>query len=306
MRYLNMRLKIVAALLLVFLLIPLSGCSATPRVTALADVTEPNDEGYYQCLYGDVVREFTLYVPDGAGENSPLIFMLHGYGDSSNKFAASTGMNVQADKYGFVVVYPQGIQSPLDKTGASGWNNGLDKNGNDDAGFLISLAQYLQKTYGYSKKYTFVSGFSNGAFMAYTLAASAPSTFSAVASVAGTMNASAWEVKTNVPLSVLQINGTRDEMVPNTGTNLGGFYGDAPGAEGLIQYWVDADKLEICETKKLSDRSQLSCYSSEKSSNLVWRVEIEGGTHSWPSESFAGINTGEIIGDFFSQCAKNK
>lgn len=293
-----MRLRITAVFLCLLLCFSLVGCSTNNR---LSDVSEPDENGLYHCFFDKLERTFTLYVPEGAGKNSPLVFMLHGYGGIPQGFASFIHMNEQADKYGFVVVYPQGLPSPTDATGASCWNSGIVKSTTDDTGFLVALAKYLQKTYGYSKEYTFAAGFSNGAFMTHRLACEAPKTFKAIASVAGTMSGGAWAVRKHLPVGILQISGTEDTLVPLTGTNLGSVYGEAPGIDGVIGYWVDTDKLEKHETIELSSVADIESYSSENSDKLVWYVEVQNGSHSWPQKKYSGFCATELIAEYFNR-----
>ena len=287
-----------------FILLPLfsilcAGCSKKTDI-GITDVTAIDDNGSFSCNYNDIERKFLLYVPDSAGEGAPLLFMLHGYGNSIEGFELNTGMNNTADEYGYVVVYAEGLRDPGDKTSGACWNSGLKDTGNDDTGYLVALAKYLQNTYGYSKEHTFAAGFSNGALMMYRLACKAPDTFRAVASVCGTMTGGAWNERSEkTSVGILQINGTKDSFVPLDSSS-STHYGDAPAIDGVIEYWKTANDLDKEETIKLSDKTTAYCYSSDKNDNLVWHLEIEEGGHSWPTESSAGIKTNEVILNYFN------
>ncbi len=270
-------------------------------IGVFTSASEPDDSGYYQCDYNGIERKYMLYVPEGTGENAPLLFMLHGYAGSAKGFMENTGMNNLADQYGFAVVYPQGIRDPANTTGGACWNSGLTDSGNDDVGYLTALAQYLQQTYGFSPSATFAAGFSNGAFMMYKLAVEAPDTFRAVASVSGMMSGGAWEQRPETAsIGILQISGTNDSVVP---IDKDGVYGDAPAIGGVIDYWKNANGLDESEEVKLSDKATAYRYSSTNSDNLVWYVEIEEGDHSWPQQSTAGFNANDVILEFFSRFA---
>ena len=189
------------------------GCTA-PGAESLGSVSEPDENGFRTCVYKDVKRKFLLYIPENASKGAPLLFMLHGYGDAADVFADTTGMAAAANARGYAVVYPQGLGDPSDKTSAACWNFDGKKDGNDDVGFLTALAHYLQSTYGFNKKATFVTGFSNGAFMTYRLAGDAPKTFRAVASVSGTMGMTTWKERMGkAGAAILQITGTKDDLV---------------------------------------------------------------------------------------------
>ncbi len=270
----------------------------------ITNVTAIDKKGYYSCDYNGVERKFYIHIPESIDEDAPLLFMLHGYGDTPQGFALNTNMNETADLYGYVVVYAQGLRDPNDKTSGAGWNSGLKDVGNDDTGYLVALANYMQDTYGCRKEYTFAAGFSNGALMMYRLATQASDTFRAVASVCGTMTGGAWDERSEkASVGIFQINGTNDSFVPLDSTS-NTHYGNAPAIDGVIEYWKTANDLDKEETVSLSEKTTATYYSSDKNNNLVWHLEIKDGGHSWPSESSAGIKTNEVILDYFNHYIK--
>jgi len=278
-------------------------CGCEPQAAAtVTDISGPDENGYYICEYNGIQRKYCLYIPEAQSGNIPLVFMLHGYADSAKGFMASTGMNETAGRYGYAVVYPQGLTEKTHIAGGACWNSGLTNAANDDAGFLKALAKHLQQKYGFRKDAAFAAGFSNGAFMMYKLACEAPDTFRAVASVSGAMSGGAWDERpVSASVSILQINGTADTVVPlGTGES---DYGNAPAIGGVIEYWRNANGLDEFEQASLSDKAKVYRYSSKKNCALVWYVEIEGGGHSWPQIQTAGFDANELILDFFSRCA---
>ena len=64
-------------------------------------------------------RSYILHKPLDFVENSPLLFVLHGFGSSATTIMTYSQMNTLADENGFMVCYPQG--STLD-TGQTHWN----------------------------------------------------------------------------------------------------------------------------------------------------------------------------------------
>ena len=197
--------------------------------------------------YEGMEREYTLYRPSNLKENSPLVVFLHWYTGSAKEIIDIIGFNDIADKYGFAVLYPEGL---LDKYGNKHWNSGLQLSEVDDIGFITALIKSLQEKYILDKHNTFVTGISNGGFMTYSLALHKPELFNAFAPVIGTMSGKDWNERTfKYPVPILHICGLDDEVVPFDGTGSledgwGGREQDdiRTGIEALIEADV-ADRL---------------------------------------------------------------
>lgn len=254
---------------------------------------------YRSFHYSGTIRQYLLHIPDSIRENAPLVCMLHGYTSSAKEMIKMSGMNNLADRYGFAVVYPQGLP---DMYGETCWNSRLDLTNTDDTGFLIALIKYLQQAYCLNSKTTFAAGFSNGGFMCYTLVCDVPGIFRAIASVSGTMSRETWGRRdSSVSVPVLQIYGTSDIEIPIDGSlSLSGDWGGTPPFAELIAHWADADGTHDLETVELSDKTTAYQYSGVENDNLVWYHEIEGHPHSWPKKADAGFNAEDLIWKFFS------
>ena len=157
-------------------------------------------------------RQYYLYIPDSLDPGVPLIFILHGYSGSAASIMNNSDMNLIADENGFVACYPQGL---IDDMGYAFWNVGYSFHPNetvDDVEFLSELAHFLQMEYGLSSYNTFSTGMSNGGEMSYMLACQASNVFRGVASVAGTMFESFYNSCDPLPIPVLEIHGTLDDV----------------------------------------------------------------------------------------------
>lgn len=263
------------------------------------------DEKYneFSCIYKNQNRRFILCLPEdfekkteSEKNNIPLVILLHGYGANANEFKNETKFHQFANKKNYAVLYVTGTTNPNFLMSSFGWHYNYDSLSEDDMNFLIELTKYHQKKYSFSKK-TFVVGFSNGAILATKLAVTYSDFFCAVVSVAGMMTDSVWNhKKENNKIGFMQINGTKDELVPmklNNSTK----YNPNPPMEKVIEYFARANELLLEEkTEYLSERTFMKSYDSK----VCWCL-IESEHHTWPNERWAKININQVILDFFDK-----
>lgn len=179
--------------------------------------------GQETIVIGGRVRTFLRYTPNKVlvgGKRAPVVFALHGAKGSADRLPAYLGLNAVADREGFLVVYPQGIDNR--------WNDGRtpdetavgDANDADDTGFLNGLADALVAQGVADPKRLFVSGISSGGFMALKLGCTEGSRFAGYGAIAASMPVSAKDAcKLSSPVPVVMINGTADEIIPFGGTS---------------------------------------------------------------------------------------
>jgi polyhydroxybutyrate depolymerase len=256
-------------------------------------------------------RQYIYYSPSNLKARATLVFVLHGYTDDASAIQEYSGMNATADQNEFAVCYPRGT---IDSRGNRFWNVGYDFHAGvtvDDVGFLIDLAQYLQKQHNLSTENTFATGMSNGGEMCYLLACKASSTFRAVAPVAGMMLQTLFSnchPNTGVPL--FEIHGTHDKINFFDGDiddHEG--WGAYPGIPFTIDYWAQLNGCNHLQIDTLPDNqtADSSYVISEKHVNMangnqVWLFRIVNGGHDWPGSSGnMDINTSREIWSFFNQ-----
>ena len=271
------------AVLLVFLL---SACSD--------DQSTPADQ--YSFEHGGLQRSYRLYKPAGLPPMAPLVVVLHGWGQTSDA-SYEFGFNQLADKYGFAAAYPLAESRE--------WNAANDK-GVDDVDFLSKLAQYLQSEHALDPVRTFVTGFSLGGYMSYTLACQASDVFKAAAPVAALMDGKVFnDCKPSVPMSIFHIHGTNDSLVPIGGNPKD----DSPSVAATIDFWVKLNGCTPDGTAAISKNTTAHYYRNGVGGNEVHYYEISGCEHLWPglpiekkgSVDESGFNAAEAIWDFFSK-----
>jgi polyhydroxybutyrate depolymerase len=197
--------------------------------------------------------------------------------------AGLTGYNGIADQFGFVVAYPDGIDlSWADGRGASV----PDRQGIDDVGFLSALIERLSGQYRIAPGRVFVTGMSAGAFMANRLACDRADLISAVVPVAGTLG-SGVPCAPSRPVSVLQIHGTGDPVVPFNGGAMVGRGGpsDIVSAPVLAQRWsaLDGCPGPLIDSPPAPGEVQRAIAAGCAAGTLVELVRIDGGGHVWPA-----------------------
>ena len=92
-------------------------------------------------------RHFRIHLPPQyqQGKPLPVVIVIHGGGGNADGVANSTDMNIVADKYGFITVYPSGTGKKEDKFLT--WNSGICcgyalENHIDDVGFISAMMPF--------------------------------------------------------------------------------------------------------------------------------------------------------------------
>lgn len=240
--------------------------------------------------FGGLQRTYLVHAP--AGPPNGLVINLHGAGMTGGDQAAATGYNGVADQYGFVVAYPDGIDlSWADGRGASV----PDRQGVDDVGFLSALIDRLSAEYGIPQGRVFVTGMSAGAFMANRLACDRADLVSAVAPVAGTLGSGVGCAPSR-PVSVLEIHGTADSVVPFGGGPMVGRGGASEiiSAPAMAERWRQADGCgPFVEQAAYGDVQQAVAAGCAAGTQVVL-TRVNGGGHTWLADA------SQASGQFFA------
>jgi polyhydroxybutyrate depolymerase len=169
-------------------------------------------------------RPFDVFVPTSYTSSvpMPLVLLLHGISTSSARMESIAKLQPVAEERGFLYVHPDGT---LDAAGDPFWNatdgccNAYDAPV-DDSAYLQAVIEQVQATYNVDSKRIYIVGVSNGGFMAYRMACDHADTIAAIASVAGATFLDATMCGPSGPVSVLQVHGTTDQIVPYDGGEL--------------------------------------------------------------------------------------
>ncbi|MCE5347254.1 MAG: hypothetical protein LLG13_13340 [Bacteroidales bacterium] len=276
-------------------------------------------------------RTFKIHLPsiNYKSVRLPLVIVLHGRGGNGASMILITrkGFNKLADKDGFIVVYPDGIEL--------NWNDGrMDQEANDrahrenidDVGFISALIDFMIKNYNTDPKRVYITGLSNGAIMSYRLACELSQKIAAIAPVDGNIPVSLFnECFPSGSVSVLAINNINDPLVPFEG---GEIYtstrrlklGKVLSADESIEFWVNRDKCSITPVvteepdRDPGDGTRVTKkqYINQIDGTEVVLYAIDGGGHTWPGgfqyepsviigKTCRDIDANEVIWSFFKR-----
>jgi polyhydroxybutyrate depolymerase len=181
-----------------------------------------------------------------ANRSHPLVVLLHGYGSGGDETVGYLEADLQQTASSFIYLVPEGTR---DAEGRRFWNNmPPQKEGAvNDSAYLQSLISEVKDRWNIDGKRIYAVGISNGGFMAYRLACDTDGLLAGIVSIAGGMFADAALCQTKTPLSVLQIHGTSDEIVP--------FVSQKPnmlGAFESAQSWAQRSGCQRSEQRLLA------------------------------------------------------
>lgn len=225
-------------------------------------------------------RTYSVYVPPGVERPSALVVNLHGAGQTGRDQANVTGYNGLADANGFAVAYPDGVDfSWADGRGASV----PDRQGVDDVGFISAMVDKLVADHGINRGRVFATGMSAGGFMANRLGCQRPDLFAAIAPVAGTLGTD-YACRPSQPVSVLEIHGTADPVVPFNGGPMVGRGGPSTivSAPANVDGWRRVDGCQGAPADQPAGPVFRSTTAGCAGGTAVEFVRIDGGGHTWP------------------------
>jgi poly(3-hydroxybutyrate) depolymerase len=246
-------------------------------------------------------REFLLHVPakmadgtwkDGKPADPPaLVLALHGGLANMSKMEDLTGFDKLSDDHGFLVAYPDGVMT----TWNAGDCCGAAKIGNvDDVGFLTKLIDKLTRAGLADPKRVYVTGFSNGAGMAYRMACEEPGKVAGIGVVEGAL---VTKCDPGRPVSAMIFHGTSDRNVPFNGGGDRDFNDKRPfpPVSEAVDFWRKVAGLPEPREQVKALSGDTECGSTGKGERgvAVTFCKIDGGTHRWPDEA------SRMLWDFF-------
>jgi polyhydroxybutyrate depolymerase len=315
-------MRTIGALSIGLILLLVAGNGACTRSNAKA---RSNQLVSKSLIHDGIVRTYHVYVPASLKRKKslPLVIALHGGGGSGTKMPRFHNFTEHADRNGFVIVFPDG----LDKH----WNDGrgvakyrAHRENIDDVGFISALIGNLIDDYPIDAGRVYVTGASNGGMMSNRLGCELSHKITAIAPVIATMAENiSTQCSPTKPLPVLIMNGTEDKLVPWEGGHVRfgrRRLGKIISVQATVDLWRKQNECRsephtTWEKDRDPDdgtRIRKTVYNHCRDDVQVVLYEIRGGGHTWPGgrqylpESFIGktsrdMDGMEVIWKFFKQ-----
>jgi len=287
---------------------------SAPATFFLILFDKPGEVGSFANLDAGSGYHYDLYVPDSYSpwHKTALLVMLHGGNQDAEEFALTTGMNRIADKYGFIVLYPE---QSLAENPLGYWNWFLTENqlrGGPETGRIASMIDMVTDLYRIDRKRIYAAGLSAGAAMALNLGVCYPDLIQGVAMASGVaygvadsvasayeamdgnlpdLETTAYQAYINMPekyrhqLKVLIFQGDADERVDYGNAEYLAFQIGSINDlidDGTLNASFPATPISVTEIDDDSVKPYVkTVYRHADGDELIAEYLVEGMAHAW-------------------------
>ena len=163
-------------------------------------------------------RQFTVVWPDAQNDSLklPLVFGFHGAGGSAEQFIYNPTLDSLISNGDFIGIYPNGHSNAGNNGGY--WNLGNEPTNANDVEFVNLIIDTLLNFSNINFKKVYAIGYSNGAGMV-NLLGKQTDYFKAIAPLFSQQLISTGNILKDSTLSVFQLNGEIDVVIPLNGGN---------------------------------------------------------------------------------------
>lgn len=272
------RFAIAALAALAALALLAAGCARTASdPPGAAGSAVPKGQSSETVEVGGLTRTFHVYLPPSLPLSAPvpLVVFLHGGYGSGTQAERSYGWDAEADRQGFVVVYPDGLDHA--------WNAGGGCCGKpaaehvDDVAFVSDVVTTLERKLPIDPRRVYATGISNGGIMSYELACDT-TIFAAIGPDSATLLGSC---PSPARISVIHVHGTADTRIPyEGGEGSGSAHIDGPSVPSVVAGW---EKVDGCGTPAVTTSGSVTTsVASCPEGRAVELITIAGAGHQWP------------------------
>ena len=268
---------------------PLAGiCAKSPR----------RGNRYVQLTIVGVPRSAIVHVPTSArtGQALPVVLAFHGAGGTGQFMASYSGLQSVSDRQDFVSVFPSAARPHRRWVLAN-----EDTGGPADIQFITALLNRVPTLACTDPTRVYATGVSNGGGMAARVGCELSSRLAAIAPVAGGYS-TLDRCRPDRPVSVLEIHGTADRVVPYKGRPPN----HAGSVPGFLALWRGSDDCPAADQHhRYGPMTEQYLWSPCADGTQVEHLKIYGGGHAWPGASpadtapTAPISAANAVWSFF-------
>jgi polyhydroxybutyrate depolymerase len=141
-------------------------------------------------------RTYDLVIPSSYDSSVPMPLMMNLHsltmgGGLHGIWRTISGLNVNGEKNGYIVVQPDG--TPRDEDSFYAWNAGLmccqsPESTVDDVDFIATVIENVKNEVCIDERRVVAAGMSNGAYLAYRIACEVPDMFAGIAPIVGSLS----------------------------------------------------------------------------------------------------------------------
>lgn len=219
------------------------------------------------------VRSALVYAPASAVKRQvPLLLAFHGAGGTGPWMEDYSGFSSLADRGGFIVVYPSAREP------RRVWNL-TEEETDDDVVFTDALINRLQDHGCIDPSRLYAVGVSNGAGFVARLACESTARLAGIVTVAGGYGHLP-PCEAHRPLSVLEIHGTKDRVVPYAGKPEDGYVGSV---RKWLRGWTQRDGCpDKPKRRVVAPATARLDWQPCRDGTQVAHLELYGAGHIWP------------------------
>ena len=244
-----------------------------------------------ETIFAGVDRTYRVYRPANELATPGLVIVLHGSFGGGFQIEATTGFDTEADRLGWIAVYPDGVADGWDAFGSGPtWGS---HPGADDLQFIDMLIRHFESTDNVDPYRIYVTGHSRGGMMTYRVGCFFSGIIAAIAPVSGNMATADGSADVpctlSAPVSVLAIHGTADTTIPMAGGKVDIIF--SPMAD-VIARWRSLDGCGTTSRVSVAGSATTTTWACAGGSTVSTEIQA-GGCHCWTADD------SRVIADFF-------
>jgi polyhydroxybutyrate depolymerase len=244
-----------------------------------------------ETIFAGVDRTYRVHRPANELAAPGLVIVLHGSFGGGLQIENWSGFDAQADRLGWVAVYPDGVADGWDAFGSGPtWGS---HPGADDIPFISELILHFESFDNVDPTRIYVTGHSRGGMMTYRLGCAFSGVVAAIAPVSGNMATASGSADVPctlaAPVSVLAIHGTADSTIPLAGGKVDIIF--SPMAD-VIARWRTLDGCGTTSKVTVNGSETTTVWDCAGGSNVSTEIQA-GGCHCWTADD------SQVIADFF-------